>query len=215
MIVEEIMQRQVYTLKADDPIAKGWKLCNLHHIRHFPVVDEDMKVIGIVSDRDLRDASPSILHDCNRKQEELEKPVSTVMTREVITGHPLDFVEEISAIFYEEEIGCMPIIRDQKLVGIVTATDLLNTFVRLTGANQPGSQLEVKVPNKAGILAEVTAVIGRHKVNVSSVLVYPGKTDDYKILVFRVQTINPMNIIHDLKGEGYEVLWPNLPGVSS
>ncbi len=76
----------------------------------------------------------------------------------MITAHPLDFVEEVAVIFYEHKIGCLPIVSDDKLVGIITGTNLLHTMVELTGANQPGSQIEIRVENRPGILYEVTSV---------------------------------------------------------
>lgn len=214
MIVEQIMKKNVFTLSPKDTIASAVKLLEKYKIRHIPIIDEQQSIVGIISDRDVRDANSSIFRS-NEHLEDLEQPIETIMTTDVITGHPLDFVEEISAILYEHNIGCLPITKGGKLVGIVTETDLLHTMVQLTGANQPGSQIEIKVANKAGMLSEVATIIGKRNVNISSVLVYPDQDERYKILVFRVQTMNPMAIITDLKNEGYHVLWPNMPGISS
>ncbi|WP_044894484.1 acetoin utilization AcuB family protein [Bacillus alveayuensis] len=214
MIVEQIMKTNVATLTPNNTIAEAIEIIKHHKIRHIPIINENNKVIGIVTDRDIRDASPSIFH-ADEHLEDLQKPISTIMKTNVVTGHPLDFVEEVAALFYEHRISCLPIVKDEKLVGIVTETDLLYTLVQLTGAHQPGSQLEVKVPNRAGMLYEIAAVFRKRNVNISSVLVYPDKDEQYKILVFRIQTMNPMTIIQDLQSEGYTVLWPNLPGVSS
>jgi acetoin utilization protein AcuB len=214
MIVEQIMKTNVMTLRPNNTIADAIELLKRYHIRHIPIIDDDNHVIGIVTDRDIRDASPSIFHACEHL-EDFQRPVSTIMKTNVITGHPLDFVEEIAALFYEHRISCLPIIKDGKLAGIVTETDLLHTLVQLTGAHQPGSQIEVKVPNISGMLSEVAAIFGKRNLNISSVLVYPDKDERYKILVFRIQTMNPTGIIADLKNAGYTVLWPNLPGVSS
>lgn len=137
------------------------------------------------------------------------------MKTDIIVGHPLDFVEEVAALFYEHRIGCLPIVNGGKLVGIITETDLLHTLIQLTGAHQPGSQIEIKVPNEAGMLSKAASIISNRHVNIASVLLYPDSDPNYKILVFRVQTMNPINLIHDLKKAGYTVLWPNLPGVTS
>jgi acetoin utilization protein AcuB len=215
MIVEEIMKKNVTTLFPEDTITEAIKLMADKKIRHIPIVNSEHAVVGLVSDRDIKDAAPSIFHWDEHKGE-LEKPVKSIMTTDVITGHPLDFVEEVSAVFYEHNISCLPIIKDKKLVGIVTETDLLHTLVELTGAHQPGSQIEVKVPNKAGMLCEIASVISMRKANIQSVLVYPDQKDEqYKILVVRIQTMNPIAVIEDLKKAGHNVLWPNLPGVSS
>jgi acetoin utilization protein AcuB len=215
MIVEEIMNSDVAYLTPTDSISQAILLMASKKIRHIPIVDQQKHVVGLITDRDIKDAAPSIFR-ANDNKEDLEKPLSSIMKVNVITGHPLDFVEEIAALFYEHKISCMPIIKDQCLVGIVTETDLLHTLVELTGAHQPGSQIEVKVPNKAGMLLDITAIIKNHKANIQSVLVYPDKKDiNFKIIVIRVQTMNPVAVIEDLKLAGHTVLWPNLPGVSS
>jgi acetoin utilization protein AcuB len=215
MIVEEIMNSDVTYLTPIDSISKAILLMSTKKIRHIPIVNEQQHVVGLITDRDIKDAAPSIFR-ADENKEDLEKPLSSIMKKDVITGHPLDFVEEIAALFYEHKISCMPIVKDQCLVGIVTETDLLHTLVELTGAHQPGSQIEVKVANKAGMLLDIATIIKNHKANIQSVLVYPDKKDvNFKIIVIRVQTMNPVAVIEDLKLAGHTVLWPNLPGVSS
>jgi acetoin utilization protein AcuB len=91
----------------------------------------------------------------------------------------------------------------------------LRTMVELTGAHQPGSQIEIRVANITEALCDITAIIQKRKANILSVLVYPDKKDDhYKILVIRVQMINPIGLIEDFKRTGYHVLWPNIPEIS-
>jgi acetoin utilization protein AcuB len=85
----------------------------------------------------------------------------------------------------------------------------------LTGTNQPGSQIEIRVTGITEPLHEITGVIRKRNANILSVLIYPDKKDDqYKILVIRVKMLNPIGLIHDLKAAGHDVLWPNLPGIS-
>ncbi|MBX0359059.1 acetoin utilization AcuB family protein [Halobacillus sp. Nhm2S1] len=213
MLVEEIMKEKVITLSPEDTIEKALKLLHEHHIRHIPIINEENEVIGIVSDRDVRDASPSTFEK-ETNYEELKNPIRSIMTSPVTTVHPLDFVEEVASIFYEQEIACVPVTRDEKLVGIITEKDMLYTLIQLTGTHVQSSQIEVKVINKPGILPQVTQVFGKRKVNISSVLIYPYKPDPkYKIIVVRIQTMNPLPTIEDLKSEGYEVLWPQMPGI--
>ncbi|WP_338449133.1 acetoin utilization AcuB family protein [Niallia oryzisoli] len=214
MIVEEIMKTKIFTLTEDQPILEAANLMLQHKVRHLPIITEDNQLIGLVSDRDIRDATPSILSNPEEQKHVLKKPIKTIMTTNLITGHPLDFVEEIGAIFYEHHISCLPIVKDKKLVGIITETDLLHTLIELTGANQPASQIEVKAPNRAGVLNEITAVFREQKVNILSVLIYPDKKDErFKMIVIRAQTINPISLIDNIKKAGYQVLWPNLPGI--
>lgn len=208
MLVEEIMIKDVITLSPDSTIKEALKVLQDNKIRHIPIV-EDGHVVGIVSDRDVRDASPSILlEDTDTK--ELDSQIRQIMSQPVFTVHPLDFVEEIAKVFYEKEIACLPVVKNGKLVGIVTEKDMLYTLIQLTGTHVQSSLIEIKVEDKPGMIPKVTQVFGNHNINIASILIYPYKNDPkYKVLVFRVQTMNPMPIIKDLRESGYQLMWPN------
>ncbi|MBD7984332.1 CBS domain-containing protein [Sporosarcina sp. Sa2YVA2] len=214
MLIEEIMKRKVIALSAEHTVSDALSIMLEHNIRHLPIVDDAEELIGVITDRDLKKAVPSIYSD-KKDVNVFTIPLSDVMTINPICGHPMDFVEEAAVIFYDHQIGCLPIVSHNKLVGIITETDLLYKYIELTGAHQPGSQIEVRVPNIPGILFEVSKVFHEHKMNILSVLVYPDKiNEDNKILVIRVKTMNPLNVITGLRNSGFEVLWPNVPGIS-
>jgi len=209
MLVETIMNRNVVSLPPTATIEEALHLLKEHKIRHIPIVDENEQVIGIVSDRDVRDASPStLLRETSRN--ELQTEISSIMTQPVITVHPLDFVEEIARIFYEKEFAAVPVVQNDRLVGMVTEKHMLYTFIQLTGTHVQSSQIEVKVPHRPGVLPDVAQIISEQNVNIVSVLIYPYNDDpNYKVLVFRVQTMNPMPIIKRIREAGYKLLWPN------
>ncbi|MBB4824285.1 acetoin utilization protein AcuB [Sporosarcina luteola] len=210
MLVEEIMKKEVVTLTIAHTVRDALQIMRDHKIRHLPILNEG-KLVGVVSDRDLKQAAPSLLAEVD--QQPLDMPLTKIMTSNPITAHPMDFVEESAVLFYEHQIGCLPIVSGGRLVGIITETDLLYNYIELTGAHQPGSQIEVRVPNVPGILFEVSKVFQEQNTNVLSVLVYPDKENkDNKILVIRLKTMNPLQTIQGLKESGFEVLWPNFPG---
>ncbi|MFJ5768281.1 acetoin utilization AcuB family protein [Psychrobacillus sp. NPDC093180] len=212
MLVEEIMNTSVPTLTPTHTINDALLLLKAKRIRHIPIINANKEILGVVTDRDLKKATPSTLLNSNNP-EVYELPLEKIMTKNPIVGHPLDFLEETATIFYDNRIGCLPIVSQGKLVGMITESDLLYKFIELTGAHQPGSQIEVRVPNKTGVLFEVSKVFYEQKVNVLSVLVYPDKAnEDYKILVLRVKTMNPLKLIEALQADDFEVLWPNHPG---
>ncbi|WP_227936574.1 acetoin utilization AcuB family protein [Alkalihalobacillus deserti] len=212
MIIEHIMKKNVITLRDTSTIKEAMQLLELHQIRHIPVINENQILVGIVSDSDIRDASPSIFHFTDHLEDFL-KPISTIMKKNVITAHPLDFVEEVSSLFYENHIGCLPILDDDELVGIVTETDMLHTLVELMGAHQPSSHIEVKVENITGKLSDIAAIFKDLKVSITSVLVYPHQDPAFKVLVFRVQTIDPRRVVKVIEDNGYDVMWPSEPGL--
>ena len=206
MIVEEIMKRKVITLKPTNTIFEAMEIMSQKRIRHLPVVDENNSLIGLISDRDIRDASPSIF----RKEDESEyqKTIDTIMITNLITGSPLDFIEEVAAIFYDYRIGCLPILSGDELVGIVTETDLLYTFVQLSGAGEPGSHIEICLKDQPGVLSEIASIFRDLRINIISILLYPTSDEEYKKLIVRARVMNTDVLVKKLNEKGYEVLWP-------
>ncbi|HBT71168.1 MAG TPA: CBS domain-containing protein [Lysinibacillus sp.] len=214
MIVEEIMNDEPYTLAPTNTVHEALKLMREKKVRHLPVIDEERHVLGVITERDIKEVLPSSLQD-EPHSPVFNAKVEEIMVKDPLIGHPLDFVEEVALTFYETKIGCLPIVSGGKLVGIVTTTDLLYTYIELTGATEPGSKIEIRVSDTPGVLFEITKIFHQHHANVQSVLVYPdSENTQNKILSVRVKTLNPLAMIEDLRKEGFDVLWPNLPGVS-
>lgn len=207
MIAEQIMKRDVITVSKHDSIETAVRKMKVYHIRHLPVIDDELHVTGIVTDRDIKQAGPGSFEQKERGAF-LTNKVETIMKQNVICAHPLDFVEEISASFYEHGIGCLPITVNHKLTGILTKTDVLRTFVSLTGAAQPGSQVEILVTDMTKSLADLSCMCRDLQLQILSVLVYPHDSAGSNILVFRVKTMNPLPFIRAVQEAGYNVLWP-------
>ncbi|RNA70371.1 acetoin utilization AcuB family protein [Alteribacter keqinensis] len=208
MMLEEIMKTDVVSVTASTSLTEAFTLMEKYKIRHLPVTDEDGRIEGIVSDRDLRDASPSIFNPSETSF--AEKQVASIMVTDVITGLPTDFVEDAATVMVENQFSCLPIEREEILVGIITDSDLLKTLVRLTGADLPTSRLEVEVPNVAGMLTKVASLVSEMGVNIQSVLVYPSKNPEKKVLVFRVQTMDTRKLVLSIEENNYKVTWPSL-----
>ncbi|KGR77676.1 acetoin utilization AcuB family protein [Ureibacillus sinduriensis] len=213
MIIEEIMNRDIHTLGPSNTVKDAIKIMREKKIRHIPIVDEEEKIVGIITAHDLKNILPSTIKD-DLNLTTYETTLENIMVKNPLIGHPLDFIEEVALTLYESKISCLPIVSGGRLVGIVTTTDLLYTYIELTGANKPSSKIDIRVTDKPGILSDITEIFKKHHANVLSVLVYPSADcKKNKIVSVRVQVINPLSIIEDLRKEGFDVLWPNLPGV--
>lgn len=211
LLVNEMMNKNVVTLKPTDTIGKAIQLFREKNIRHLPVINEDDHCIGIISDRDIRSAVPSSLLQFEEMSKVLNQTVDTIMVKDVITVHPLDFFEEAAVLFNQYRIGCLPVESENKLVGIITQTDIIQTFITLTGTDQPGSQIEVRLHNQTGQLAELTRLISNENINILSVLIYPDQIHpNDNIIVLRLSTINPLPVIKSLENHGVEVIFPKL-----
>jgi acetoin utilization protein AcuB len=201
--VRDAMTRDVVTVEPEESAARAWGLCRERNIRHLPVV-EGGRLVGIVSDRDLRDLSPP------RATTDEENTLGWVQIRDmmstrVITSHPLDTIEHAAKVIYENRFNCLPVVADEELVGIITSSDLVRTLVELTGAHGEGSWVEVEVPNEPGQLASITEVIRDRHVNIAGIFLGPASREAYRAIVLRLETTDPTSIAESLTDAGYTV----------
>ncbi|GAF21240.1 MULTISPECIES: acetoin utilization AcuB family protein [Shouchella] len=207
-----IMRTNVYTLTSTHSIQDAIDLMEQKSIRHIPIIDHDDNVIGIISDRDIRDVRPSIL---TQKTDEsvFLKPISSIMASPVLTAHEDDDVQETAKLFYQHRIGCLPITANGRIIGIISESDILYSLTALLGADRPTSVIEVCVQNYPGMLADVATIFKQAGVNIVSAVAYPSQKVNYHMLSFRVQTIDPRKVIQKLADSGYDVYGPSLPSI--
>ncbi|MCI0434819.1 MAG: CBS and ACT domain-containing protein [Gemmatimonadetes bacterium] len=204
------MTRQVLTVTPTTSIGEAIRAVRTNRIRHLPVV-EDGRLVGIVSERDLRLAAPPVWSE---QREELlqtleSKKVGEIMSTRVITAAPHTPVEEAARVLYENRIGALPVLDGEELVGILTETDLLRALVELFGGAKPATRLEIRMPNRAGELARVVRVIGiEYKVNIVGLVVPPTPAGEDSVAIIQLSTTNPLPIIEALRKLGYKVGWP-------
>jgi acetoin utilization protein AcuB len=198
--VRDSMTRDVITLGPEASAAEAWALCKEHDIRHLPIVQEG-QLVGLVSDRDLRDVRGG--------DRESDTPrwvrLGDMMTRSVVTIHPLDTIEHAAREIYDRKIGCLPVVADDELVGIITSADMMRTLIEMVGAHGVGTWVEVEVPNEPGTLAEVTDVVRDRKVNIASIFLGPASREANRLIVLRLETTKPAGIVEALRDAGYGV----------
>ncbi len=197
------MRFPVVTVEPGVTLEEAYRLLLQKGIRHLPVVEEG-RLVGIITDRDIRLATSRL----NPKGACPEcAPVAEVMTKEVVTAHPLDPVEEAARVMRERKIGSLPVLEDGALVGIVTGIDLLDALLKLTGVTEPSGRLEVRLPDRVGELARLTGFLAGRGINIHSLLSYPEDGDRVRAVV-RVNTLETHLLAEGLRQEGFEVLWP-------
>ena len=208
LLVRDSMTRELVTVGPETAAAEALALCRENRIRHLPVL-EGGRLVGVISDRDLRAAIPA-LGDSARAEALQHVRVASEMIRDAVTARPEDPIEDAAMMMYERKIGCLPVIDGEDLVGIVTSSDVLRALVRLVGAHKPGSRLEVALPSRSGSLAEVTGIIRDRGVDVVSVLASSEHEDEdgERVAVLRVGTIDSKELVESLRTAGYRILWP-------
>jgi acetoin utilization protein AcuB len=206
LLMQDWMKQKVLTLGPEASAFEALRLCRERRIRHIPVV-KDERLVGIISDRDLRDASPP-LGDPERVSTMKEIRLEEVMTREVITTHPEDTIVHAVREMYERKIESLPVVDEEKLLGIVTSSDVMRALIAVIGVHEPGHSRIAVQTLKPGDLAEVSGIIQDRGVDIFSVLSSPGKVTSHdRTLVFQVATRDPSSVIKGLQEAGYEVRW--------
>lgn len=213
LLVRDSMTREVVTVGPETTAAEALALCREKGIRHLPVLEGGW-LVGMISDRDLRSATPA-LGDSDRAEALERIRVADEMAKEVATVRPEDPIEEAAIEMYERKIGCLPVVDDDDLVGIVTSSDVMRAFVRLVGAHAPGSRVEVALSRRPGAFAGVAGILQSAGVNIVSVLASSKGEDEAgeRVAVFRIDTIDPRRVVEGLKAAGYAVRWP--PGAGN
>jgi acetoin utilization protein AcuB len=155
MLVGERMSRPVISVSPDMPINDALAMFKKEHIRRAPVM-KDGKLVGIVSDRDLLNASPSSVTTLSIWELNYlisKVTVKKVMTKKVITVNKDTPIEEAARIMADSKIGGLPVVDSGKVVGIITETDLFKIFLELMGARQKATRVTAQIDDKPGQLA--------------------------------------------------------------
>jgi len=204
------------------PEASFYEARNLIHekgIRHLPVVDKKNSLVGIVTDRDIREAAPSdatllSVQELNYLLGKLK--VSSFMTpkAKLITITPDTLIEEAVQLMHDNKIGCLPIVEGKKLYGIFTETDALDHLVDIFGFKQKGTRLTVALEEKPGSLLGVLEVFKKHNISVISIVTPSFLVEGKRISAIRIKTEKYKDVVTDLEKAGYDVLsigkWPSI-----
>lgn len=191
------MTREVVTVSPDATIAEALEEIRTHNIRHLPVVDGG-RLAGVITDRDLRLAvDPGGGGGA-------ESTVGELMTKSPIVTAPDVPIESAAALLSEHRIGCLPVVEDEELVGILTDSDLLRAFVDLMVGREPHTRIELLAPDRPGELARVVRVVGiDHGINITGVVVPPSH-GDRALVVLHLATDDVAELLENLRQLGYE-----------
>ena len=172
------------------------KLMKKEKIRRTPVIDSG-KLIGIISDKDLLNASPSdatslSVWEINYLLSQIT--VKEVMSKNVITVEESTPIEEVARIMADNKIGGVPVMRDGRVVGLITETDLFKLFLDLMGAREMGVRVTALVPEKKGELAAITQAIADAGGSFISFTQFSGEDQTNREVTFKVSGLDEATV---------------------
>jgi acetoin utilization protein AcuB len=209
MNVAKRMKRNPVFVDEGDSMKKAMDLLKEHEIRHLPVLKDGERLVGILSERDIKQASPSPATALEIREIYylLDKvKVKQIMTRRPYTVSSSAPIEEAALIIREKKIGCLPVVDDGKLVGILTETDIIDAFIAGMGVNGPGYRIELVLQNRPGKLLELLKLLKDFEANVVSVATAAHDDPNKIINILRIETRNYKLVKAAIKKSGFELL---------
>ena len=213
MFVGDRMSKNLITAGPEMTIFDAKNLMMEKNIRHLPVVDGGGKLIGIVSDRDVRDSMPSTL---------LKKPdyditlgkignhlIGDIMTRNPMTIYGYYTLQDTLLVMQQKKVGALPVIDEEGyLTGILSMRDLLAAFVNIMNIDEPGSLLCILIKEKRGQMKKIVDIITEENISLGSVLVARVWDKDKRAIFPYLLTNNVINVKKKLLNAGFELIDP-------
>jgi acetoin utilization protein AcuB len=207
VLVADAMTARPVTVAPDATVAAARSAMRRGRFRHLPVV-AGADLVGVVARSDL-EASPGTPPEAAESFG--DRPLTEVMSTEPVTVWPDEPVEVAARLLVDHAIGCLPVVADEGLVGILTESDLFSVLLTLLGGGEPSSRITLVLPDLPGALGRAMTVIGELGVNLLSVVTEPGPEPGTRGVVLRAGTINAAPVVAALVTAGFPATGPGRP----
>ena len=212
MFVEKWMTPYPFTLPPDTTISAAATAMSKHHFRHLLVAETSAtgkRLLGLLSKDDIARAFPANYNPFSAESMEdiVPKPISTIMTHNVVTVEPYCAIEEAVQILRTHRINALPVVRNATLVGIITETDIYDALLDMTGASAPGTKLIVESDNVKNALVLMAQLTDRHQLEMLNALSFHDRQSPNKVIsAFRLTGKSNSQFAEDLCKRGFRVL---------
>ena len=176
MYVKDHMTVNPVTITVDTPLSKALEIMGKNHFHRLPVVDENQKLIGLiteglVNDTSGKNAASLSIYELNYLLSRTQ--AKDIMIRDVHTISPMVFLEEAAEVMLENTVNVLPVVDEENyVVGIITEKDIFLTFVDLMGLKRQGTRFVMLIDDKPGVFAQVTKLFAQENANVENIAVY-------------------------------------------
>jgi acetoin utilization protein AcuB len=191
------MSRNPIAISPEASIQEAIELMKEHSIRHLPVVDGEERLVGWVTDTDLRGVFIASMIE--------ELTVGDVMIADPITVSSTDVLEQAALLITKHKIGGMPVLEDGKLVGIITVVDILQAFVDIMGVLGSSSRLDVRLGDSRDAFQQVSRIIREHDGEIISVGILSQESPE-RIYSFRIEKCDTEPLRQALEEQGHRVV---------
>ena len=210
MRVQDFMNTNVVTVDEKTLIDDARKIMEAHKIRRLPVMNKD-KLVGLVTKHMLLEASPSpatslSIHELNYLLSRMT--VKDIMIKNPDTISPDMPAEEALQLGQEKGYGAFPVVKNNRIVGVVTESDIVRMMTRVLGVKEKSKRISIKTSNKFGNMKEIMNILDKNKTALLSMMTLPPEEQEKDWLVIlrlKSKDINP--IAEELKSSGFNVTY--------
>jgi acetoin utilization protein AcuB len=209
MLVKDRMTSDPLTITTDTNLKDALELIRSKPFRHLPVLDEDGKLVGIVTEKSLVYAAPTPTTTLSVFEVDYilaRTKVGQIIQGSVITVGPDLPVEEAARVMVDHRIGCLPIVEGDKLLGIISDTDIFRVFVEGLGGGHPSLRVTIVIPEEVGSLARVVNQVAALGGNIHSLGTFWGKQHQDRVVAFRLEQVERETAVQALEAAGIEVV---------
>ena len=207
MFVKQRMTTNPFTVTPDQSIPDALSVMTERGVRHLPVV-EGRRVVGVISRNDIAAASPSKATTLSAQEATYlisKLKVGKVMSTPPVVISPEALLEEAAVILRDGKIEMLPVVEGDELIGVITESDILDSFIDLLGFRDHGTRLTIEAKDEPGGLSKLTGITAAHQANIQHLAVHRGNLDT-SVVVVGLNTRNTEAIEADLAEAGMKIL---------
>ncbi len=213
MFISKSMTSKVITTQPQATLLEARDLLQGHKIRHLPVLGDDGRLVGIITDRDIRSALPAAFYRDDSPAPEgvdyAQMTVGDVMTPDPMAISPQDTIEDALLQIQKMRVGAFPVVDDDGfLKGIISVRDLLRAFINVLGIEEPGTLLGILVEEKVGQIKKIVDAITEENISFGSILVSRHWEPNMRAVFAYLFTNSVSRIKRKLADQGFELLDP-------
>jgi len=208
MFVKTKMTTNPFTVTADQTIPEAHEIMTQHNVKRLPVMHKG-KLVGVISKTDIDRYTPSKATSLSMGEITYlmtKTKIKKIMSKDLVTISPDALLEEAATLMRDNKVSFLPVVDNKgKLVGIITESDIFDSFIELLGFREYGTRLTIEANDEPGIMSNLTNIIGQYGANITRIAVYRGESGKSAIVV-GLNSLNTTEIEKAIQEHGFTII---------
>jgi acetoin utilization protein AcuB len=208
MFVKNKMTTNPFTISPDQTIPDAHEIMTKQGVKRLPVM-QNGKLVGVVSKEDIAQASPSkaTAFSVGELTYLLAKTkISKVMTKNPVAISSTALLEEAATMMRDNSVAFLPVVDNSRLVGVITESDIFDSFIELLGFREQGTRLTIEADDAPGIMSNLTSIFAKYGANITHVAVYRGASGKSDVVI-GINSLNTTDMEKSIEEQGYKILY--------